>query len=136
MNPSLIQLSMFVPANDAEKAIYNVNDSDKYIIQQYLNDSKSSWSKGKYYLGGQIPLDPNDKIAPALFKKVWKMFADNGDDYCNSFEYASILQSKKGLISIEKFVEKYIEIRKLRVFNELEKTMLPTDVNKEVMSFM
>ena len=136
MNPSLIQLSEFVPNNDAERAVYTI-DVEKYIIQKYIDDSKSSWSKGKYYLGGQIDLDPNEPITSELFAKAWKPFLDGScNDYCNSFEYASILQSKKGLISIEKFVEKYIEIRKLRVFNELEKTMLPTDVNKEVMSFM
>jgi hypothetical protein len=136
MNPSLIQLSMFVPANDAEKAIYNVNDSDKFIIQEYLDNSKSSWSNGKYYLGGQIQLNPNDKITPELFKTAWKMMDDSGYDYTNSFEYFSVLNSKRGLTSIEKIVNKYIEIQKLRVFNELEKTTLSTDVNKEVMSFI
>jgi hypothetical protein len=39
MNPTLIQLQNFVLQNDTEL--------DTAIIQTYLNDSKSSWSKGK-----------------------------------------------------------------------------------------
>jgi len=126
---------MFVPANDAEKAIYNIDPSEQSIIQQYLDNSKSSWGKGKYYLAGQIQLNPNDEITPELLQKTWNMFADT-NDYCNSFEYFSVLNAKRSLTSIEKIVNKYIEIQKLRVFNELEKTKLSTDVNKEVMSFI
>ena len=118
MNPSLIKLSVFVPQNEAEKAIYNI-DSEKYIIQSYLDDSKSSWSKGKYYLGGQIRLNPDDEITPELFKTAWKMMDDSGYDYTNSAEYASVLRAKSGLNSIEKIVKKYIEIQRMRILNEL-----------------
>lgn len=135
MNPSLIKLSVFVPQNEAEKAIYNI-DSQKYIIQSYLDDSKSSWSKGKYYLGGQIRLNPDDEITPELFKTAWKMMDDSGYDYTNSAEYASVLRAKSGLNSIEKIVKKYIEIQKLRVLNELEKTKLITDINNVIVSFI
>lgn len=135
MNPSLIKLSVFVPQNEAEKAIYNI-DSYKYIIQSYLDDSKSSWSKGKYWLGGQFTLDPDDEITPALIKKAWKMMDEFGYDYTNSAEYASVLRAKSGLNSIEKIVGKYIEIQRLRILNELEKTKLITDINKEIMSFI
>jgi hypothetical protein len=121
MNPSLIQLSQFVPSNDPERAIYNI-ETEKYIIQQYIDDSKSSWSKGKYWLGGQIQLDPNEPITPELFKKAWKPYLDGSCDYyCNNAEYASVLRGKSGLIYIETIVEKYIEIQKMRIMNELEK---------------
>jgi hypothetical protein len=135
MNPTLIKLSEIVLENDAERAIYNI-DSEKYIIQSYLDTIKSSWSNGKYYLGGQIPLNPNDEITPELFKKAWKMFRDAGNDCCNSSEYASALQARRGLNSIEKIVGKYIEIQKLRVLNELEKTKLVTDINKDIVSYI
>ena len=118
MNPTLIQLEKFVLENDTELDI----DKDKAIIQTYLNDTTSSWSKGKYYLGGQIPLDPNEPITPELIIKAWKPYLDGRcDDYCNSFEYDSILRSKAGLTSIEKIVNKYIEIQKQRIIKELEK---------------
>jgi hypothetical protein len=136
MNPSLIQLSEFVPNNDAERAIYNVDD-EKYIIQKYIDDSKTSWAKGKYYLGGQIRVEPSEPITPELFKQAWKPFLDGScNDYCNSFEYASILRAKNGLTSIEKIVGKYIEIQKLRIMNELEKTKLVTDVNRAIVGFI
>ena len=136
MNPSLIQLSQFVPSNDAERAIYNI-DTEKYIIQKYIDDSKSSWSNGKYYLGGQIKLDPNEPITPELFKKAWKPFLDGScDDYCNSAEYASIMNAKRGLTNIEIIVKKYIGVQKLRILEELEKTKLVTDVNKTIVGFI
>jgi hypothetical protein len=133
MNPSLIQLSQFVPKNDDERSIYNI-DAEKYIIQKYIDDSNSSWSKGKYWLGGQIQLDPNEPITPELFKKAWKPYLDGScDDYCNSWEYASVLNAKAGLISIETIVKKYI---KVRIMQELEKTKLVTDVNKAIVGFI
>ena len=136
MNPSLIQLSQFVPSNDAEMAIYNV-DAEKYIIQKYIDDSQSSWAKGKYYLGGQIRVEPNEPITPELFKQAWKPFLDGScNDYCNSFEYASIISAKRGLSSIDKIVGKYIEIQKLRILKELEKTKLVTDVSKTIVGFI
>ena len=136
MNPSLIQLSQFVPKNDDERSIYNI-DAEKYIIQKYIDDSKSSWSKGKYWLGGQIQLDPNEPITPELFKKAWKPYLEPGGDYyCNSFEYGSIMNAKAGLTNIEKIVNVYIEIQRRKIMKELEKTKLATDVNKEIMSFI
>ena len=33
MNPSLIQLSEFIPVNDAERTIYNI-EKEKYIIDK------------------------------------------------------------------------------------------------------
>ena len=133
MNPSLIQLSQFVPSNDAEREIYNI-EKEKYIIQKYIDDSKSSWSKGKYYLGGQIDLDPNEPITPELFKKAWKPYLEPGGDYyCNSAEYASILNAKRDLTNIETIVKKYI---KVQIMNELEKTKLVTDVNKTIVGFI
>ena len=135
MNPSLIQLSEFVPVNDAERTIYNIEE-EKHIIQKYLNDANSSWGKGKYYLGGQIQLDPREPLTSEIIKRTWEAISDAGDYYCNSFEYASMLNSKNELISIEKIVKKYIEVQKLRVLQELEKTKLATDVNKEIMRFI
>ena len=135
MNPSLIQLSMFVPANDAERAIYNI-EKEKYIIYKYLDDTKSSWTKGKYYLGGQLQLESSDPITPDLIKKAWKMFSD-ASEYCyNTAEYASVLNARDFLISIETIVEKYIKVQKMRILQELEKTKLATDVNNAILSFI
>ena len=135
MNPSLIQLSEFIPVNDAERTIYNI-ESEKYIIEQYLDNTNSSWAKGKYYLGGQLQLKLNDPITTEIIKKAWKATLDAGDYYCNSAEKASMLTAKDGLINIEKIIKKYIEVQKLRVLQELEKTKLATDVNTVIVSFI
>jgi hypothetical protein len=135
MNPSLLQLSKFIPINDAERTIYNI-ESEKYIIEQYLDNTNSSWAKGKYYLGGQLQLKLNDPITTEIIKKAWKATLDAGHYYCNSSEKASMLTAKDGLINIEKIIKKYIEVQKLRVLEELEKTKLATDVNKVIVSFI
>lgn len=136
MNPSLIQLSEFVPQNEAEQAIYNVSESEKSIIQTYLDDSKSSWAKGKYYLGGQIRLNLDDEITPELLEKV-RIIINNSDGYyCNSFEYASVLRANNGFNNIEKIVNKYNKIQRLRILKELEKTKLVSDVNNVIVTFI
>ena len=136
MNPSLIQLSEFVPQNEAEQAIYNVSESEKSIIQTYLDDSKSSWAKGKYYLGGQIRLNLDDEITPELLEKV-RIIINNSDGYyCNSFEYASLLRANNGFNNIEKIVNKYNKIQRLRILKELEKTKLVSDVNNIIVTFI
>ncbi len=136
MNPSLIQLSEFVPQNEAEQAIYNVSESEKSIIQTYLDDSKSSWAKGKYYLGGQIRLNLDDEITPELLEKV-RIIINNSDGYyCNSFEYASVLRANNGFNNIEKIVNKYNKIQRLRILKELEKTKLVSDVNNIIVTFI
>ena len=61
----------------------------------------------------------------------------NADEYyCNSVEYANILNAKKWLNKYRNNCKKYIEILKMRVLQELEKTKLVTDVNKAIVSFL
>jgi hypothetical protein len=70
MIPTLRQLIDFIPLNDKECEIYNINVKES-ILQTYLDNTKSSWSGGKYYLGGQIKLDLDDNITPKLIAKAW-----------------------------------------------------------------
>jgi hypothetical protein len=133
MNPTLLNLRDFVPQNEAEKQIYNI-DNEKYIIQKYINVTKSSYSHGKYWLGGQIKLNPNDEITPELLNNTFKIF--NNAYYCNSFEQESIVDSQNDLYSINSIVKKYIEIQKMRILKELEKTKLMSDVNNVIIKFI
>lgn len=133
MNPTLRQLIDFTPLNDEERAIYNINPK-KSILQTYLDDTNRSWTGGKYYLGGQIQLRLDDNITPKLITKAWDMF---GDSYgCNGAEMASICNAKGGLSSIETIINKYNEIQKIRILEELNKTKLISDLNKEIVSFL
>ena len=132
MNPTLRKLLDFTPLNEKEHHIYNINKS---ILQTYLDNTKSSWSGGKYYLGGQIKLNLDDEISLELIDKAWDMFG--GDSYaCNSAEMASIWAAKGGLTNIEIIVKKYIEIQKMRILEELNKTKLISDINKEIVSYI
>ena len=133
MMPTLKQLIDFIPLNDKEREIYNINVKES-ILQTYLDNTKSSWYGGKYYLGGQIKLDLDDNITPKLISKAWDMF---GDSYaCNSVEAASICNAKGGLTSIETIIKKYNELQKMRILEELNKTKLVSDVNKEIVSYI
>ena len=133
MIPTLRQLIDFVPLNDKEREIYNI-DPKKSVLQTYLDNTKSSWYGGKYYLGGQIKLDLDDEITPKLIAKAWNMFGDSYAD--NSAEMASIWAAKGGLTSIETIIKKYNEIQKMRILDELNKTKLVSDVNKEIVSYI
>jgi len=133
MNPTLRQLIDFTPLNDEERAIYNINPK-KSILQTYLDDTNRSWTGGKYYLGGQIKLGLDDEITPKLIAKAWDMF---GDSYgCNGAEMASICNAKGGLTSIETIIKKYNEIQKMRILDELNKTILVSDINNEIVSYI
>ena len=130
---TLRQLIDFIPLNDKEREIYNVNVKES-ILQTYLDDTNRSWTGGKYYLGGQIQLRLDDEITPKLIAKAWDMF---GDSYaCNSAEMASIWNAKGGLSSIETIIKKYNEIQKMRILEELNKTKLVSDINKEIVSYI
>jgi hypothetical protein len=133
MVPTLRKLLDFTPLNDQEREIYNINVKES-ILQTYLDNTKSSWYGGKYYLGGQIRLGLDDEITPKLIAKAWDMF---GDSYgCNSAEIASICESKGGLTSIETIIKKYNEIQQMRILHELNKTKLVSDINNEIISYI
>ena len=86
---TLNSLLIFVPENEIESAIFNVNKS---VLQKYFKDTKQSWSDGKFYLGGQIPIKPNEEITFSKINNVREIQRQKDIDisYCNSWEMASI----------------------------------------------
>ena len=131
MNPSFNQLVNFVSKDETEVIIIN-----ETVIQEYVEDIKSSWSGGKYYLGGQIKLDPNDSITDALLEKVHKINHDPNMYVCNSAEMASVFRARRQLSEISRIVARYKEIAKKRIMTELNKTKLNTDVNHLIVSMI
>ena len=103
--PSLLELAAFAPSEG--------------IITEYIADTKSSWSGGKYWLGGQIPMNPNDKITEALIQKVQKINDDSDDYACNSAEMASIWRAKSQFAQIKTLVQRYQN--KCRIINAIQK---------------
>lgn len=132
MNPTLNDLINFVPQNKTEFI-----KSTETVLDEYLSDTKSSWSKGKYYLGGQIKLDPNDVITDELIKKVNAIYSNPSEIYyCNNAEMASVMRSMKNMNEMTVIVERYKEVQKNRILKELNKTKLNTDVNDMIVSML
>ena len=135
---TLNKLIAFVPENDAEREIFDSCKKD--VLNEYLKDSKSSWSKGQFYLGGFNKMKPDDEITLKQIDEIKKIREQRDIEYggaCNSVEMASILRSERQLAEIEKIVKKYEEIYKLRVTNELLKIQrLNNDVTSSIVGFI
>lgn len=132
MNPTLNDLINFIPQTKKEFI-----KSTETVLDEYLSDTKSSWSKGKYYLGGQIKLDPNDIITDELIKKVNDIYSNPSEIYyCNNAEMASVMRSMRNMNEMTVIVERYKEVQKNRILKELNKTKLNTDVNDMIVSML
>jgi len=132
---TLNNMLKFVPINEREKALYNL--IDKESLNQYLNDTKSKYYGGKFYLGGQIKMGPDDEITLEKFNEVREITKQRLIEYggpCNSWEAASISHSERILDNAEKIVKCYYKIGYLR---ELEKVgKLNSDINAEITEFL
>ena len=134
---TLNKLIEFTPNDDIEREIFGSCKKD--VLNEYLVDTKSTWSKGQFYLGGFIKMKPDDEITLKKINEVKimrdKSIAENG--VCNSAEMASVWRSERQLTEIEKIVKKYEEIYKLRVEKELLKIQrLNNDVAKSIVGFI
>ena len=98
--PTLNTLINFVPENEIECEIFNIN---KNVLNKYFKDTKEYWNKGKFYLGGQILIEPNEEITFLKINNVREIQIQKDIDIsaCNSFEIASINQCKRDLNEIE-----------------------------------
>ena len=132
INPTLNDLVNFTPMNESEILI-----NKETVIQEYLEDIKSSWSGGKYWLGGQLGIRPNDPITPTLLSKADKLLNEASCDYfCNSAEMASVWRSQRQFKEINGIVQRYEDIQKKRIMDELAKTKLNSDVNDMIVSLL
>jgi len=119
---TLNNLIAFVPENDAEREIFDSWRKD--VLNDYLQDSKSTWSNGQFYLGGFIKMKPDEEITLKKIDEVKIIRAQRYIEYghpCNSVETASIWRSERQLFEFEEILKKYEEIYKLRVEKELLK---------------
>jgi len=118
-DPSLFDLLAFAP--------------QETVVNEYVEDTKSSWAKGNYWLGGQIKLSPTDKITDEMLKKV-QAIHDGPCDACNSAEIASIRRSTRQFSEIKNVVHRFREDAKRQLLTDLNKTRLNEDVNKIIVS--
>jgi hypothetical protein len=130
ITPSLNDLIMFVPSNYSEY----ITEPGETALSDYIKTTKTSFSNGHYWLGGQIKMHPDDKITLSLLQKATEL--NTNPYYCNSWEYQSIQYSIRLLSEIQKIIIRYETIMKQRIMKELEKTCLNTDVNNNIISFI
>ena len=107
--------------------------SQETVVKEYVEETKSSWAKGNYWLGGQIKLSPTDKITDEMLKKVQAIY-DGPCDACNSAEMASIRRSTRQFSEIKNVVHRFREDAKCRLLTDLNKTRLNEDVNNIIVS--
>ena len=112
-------LLTFVPNNDNERIIFN--NLNKEVLTSYYNDTKTTYSNGIFYLGGQVKMTPDEEITLDKIKKVREISKQREIEYggpCNSFEAASINNHNDLLNQMEDIIIAYTKIIDLR---ELEK---------------
>jgi hypothetical protein len=133
MTTTLNKLIEFTLNDDTERAIFEGCKTD--VLNEYLADTKSTWSNGTFYLGGFIKMNPDDEITLKKIEEVKIIRDQRYKEYggpCNSWEAASIWRSERQLDEIELLVKKHSDILKYRYLKELEKTKLNNDVNNDV----
>ena len=130
---SLNTLLVFVPNNVIERKIFN--NINTQVLNSYFDDTKSTWSNGMFYLGGQIKMKPDEEITIDKIKEVRKISKQREIEYggpCNSWEAASINNHNNKLNQMEEIIKAYTKIMYLR---ELGKTKLNNDVNSVIVSY-
>ena len=127
---TLNSLLSFTPNDDNERNIFA--SCKREVLNEYLEDTKSTWSNGTFYLGGFIKMKPDEEITLKKIDEVKKLRDRRIEEYggpCNGAEMASIWRSERQLNEIEKIVKTEIKYRYLK---ELEKTILNNDVNNVI----
>ena len=131
---SLNTLLEFIPNNDIERNIFD--NLNKNVLTRYLNDTKTTYSNGMFYLGGQVKMNPHEEISLDKITEVRVIDKKREIEYggpCNSWEAASINSHRNHLNQMEEIIKAYTKIIYLR---ELEKTKLNDDVNNNIVSFI
>jgi len=124
---NLNSLLAFIPNGDEERNLFNTLKKD--VLNEYLADTKSTWSNGTFYLGGQIKMAPDEEITIEKIKKVREIDRQRDIEYggpCNSWEAMSMNNHRNLLGQMEEIINAYTKIMYLR---ELEKTKLNDDVS-------
>ena len=134
MKATLHNLIKFVPKGEEETQLFN--SVNKTVLNKYLDDTKTSYNKGQFYLGGQIKTDPNEEITLENINEVREITKRNLVKYggpCNFMEASSIANSERMLNEIECVIKIYLKIVYLRELDNLGK--LNIDVNNLIVDF-
>ena len=85
-----------------------------YIIDDYIKMTEESWSNGKYYLGGQVPLHITENITDAHLKLVEeKNKSAIAQGACNSWEQGSMERVFHELNVMKSLIDNYLRIPRM-----------------------
>ena len=78
-----------------------------YLINRYAKQLNESWTQGRYYLGGQVPLQLDDEITQSIILKVSEILFLGPQDVANSWEMASVQRAQSDFIEFQDLLETY-----------------------------
>ena len=111
MEPSLDQLiDWFKRVGEEMNIDDHIEANEMAVLNEYKTNSMSTLASGKYYLYGQIPIDTNTPITPALLQSAIDANSRRYVEYggpCNSFEAASIAKSDDQFKNFMKLLDFY-----------------------------
>tara|TARA_B100001564_G_C20329208_1_gene529353 strand:+ start:103 stop:399 length:297 start_codon:yes stop_codon:yes gene_type:complete len=77
------------------------------VIQYYMSETKEKWTKGKYYVGGQLPILPSDIITKQLIKAVDNINITKLHEVpYNSVEHHAIYDANEKFIKFKNLLKK------------------------------
>lgn len=94
-----------------EFSVKNNNTDWIAACENYINETKSDWSHGKYYFGGQIPLDLDDTITDQIIKDATNKNKIASRDVYNSFEMGSVQRHLTQFNKIIQIIESYTNLK-------------------------
>ena len=83
-----------------------------YLINRYAKQINESWTQGRYYLGGQVPLYLDDEITPDIILDVSEKLFIGPQDVANSWEMASVQRVQSDFIEFQHMLETYKRVIK------------------------
>ena len=83
-----------------------------YLINRYVKQTNETWTKGKYYLGGQVPLNIDDEITGDIMYDVHHRTFIQARDIANSWEMASVQRAETDFLEFQDLVNTYKRIVK------------------------
>ena len=95
-----IELSEDVQLKELYSEFQKKYENPSFIINKFISDSNLKWSVGKFYLGGQLELDINEKISIKTIEEVDDMIRQRFIDYgiTNSSE---MIQVQNNIASVK-----------------------------------
>lgn len=109
--PSLNDLKQFI---EDYSSILNENIDLTLGVNGYIKDSTQSWSNGKYYLLGQLPLLPSEPISSKILYEAIEIEERKFKEYggpCHQAEVWSSQKHNEWFKSIKYLIIAYYDIK-------------------------